>query len=199
MQENLIQPVSNTLRYARLEQRGCTLWLTGLSAAGKSTIARHLEHLLFAQGAIPFILDSDKIREGLCRDLGFSAVDRSENIRRCGEVAKLFTSAGVIIIMSFISPYKADRQWVRELHQTAELPFFECFIDASLAVCKRRDPKGLYKKAMNGEVKQFTGIDDPYEEPKNPDLHLRTDKQTPEACAQAIIDLLTANNILKVF
>lgn len=198
MKTNLIQPVSHALRRERLQQRGCTIWLTGLSAAGKSTVALHLEHLLFAQGAVSFVLDADKVRNGLSRDLGFSAIDRMENIRRCGEVAKLFASAGIITIMSFISPYKADRQWARELHQDAGLPFFECFVDAPLAVCKRRDPKGLYKKAMQGELKQFTGIDDPYEKPTHPDLHLRTDRVSAEESAQALIDLLTKNAVLNV-
>jgi len=117
MKANLIQPVGDALRQARLEQCGCTLWLTGLSAAGKSTVALHLEHLLFAQGAVAFVLDGDNIRTGLCRDLCFSAVDRSENIRRMGEVAKLFSTAGIITVVSVISPYSVDRRWVRSIHQ----------------------------------------------------------------------------------
>ena len=153
-------------RQRLLGQRGVTLWLTGLSAAGKSTIAVLLEQMLIERGRLAYRLDGDNIRHGLNKNLGFSADDRTENIRRIGEVAKLFTDAGVITIASFISPYRADRAAVRALHGSGD--FLEIYIKVSVAAAERRDPKGLYKKARAGEIKGFTGIDDPYEEPADP-------------------------------
>lgn len=163
-------------------QRGCTVWFTGLSGSGKSTIAAALEAELLKRGRWAYRLDGDNIRHGLNSDLGFSAEDRHENIRRIGEVARLFADAGAICLVSFISPYRADRDRVRALHEQSResgpgsgpLSFYEVFVDAPLEVCERRDPKGLYKKARAGELKGFTGIDDPYEPPARPEIHLKT-------------------------
>src|SRR6058998_1387986 len=150
--------------------RGATVWFTGLSGSGKSTIAVALEKALWERGVHAFVLDGDNVRHGLNKNLGFSAEDRTENIRRIGEVAKLFVSAGVMAITSFISPFRADRDAVRKMMGPGE--FIEVFVDAPLEVCEARDPKGLYKKARAGEIKGFTGIDDPYEPPANAELTL---------------------------
>ncbi len=161
-------------RCRQLKARGCTLWFTGLSGSGKSTIASALEAELVRRGVFAYRLDGDNIRHGLNANLGFSASDREENIRRIGEVAKLFADAGVIAIASFISPYRADRARVRALHEAAGLPFVEVFVNTPIEVCEARDPKGLYKKARAGEIKGFTGIDDPYEAPERPEIDLKT-------------------------
>lgn len=161
-------------RCRQLKARGCTLWFTGLSGSGKSTIASALEGELVRRGVFAYRLDGDNIRHGLNANLGFSASDREENIRRIGEVAKLFADAGVIAITSFISPYRADRARVRALHEAAGLPFVEVFVNTPIEVCEARDPKGLYKKARAGEIKGFTGIDDPYEAPERPEIDLKT-------------------------
>lgn len=161
-------------RCRQLKARGCTLWFTGLSGSGKSTIASALEGELVRRGVFAYRLDGDNIRHGLNANLGFSALDREENIRRIGEVAKLFADAGVIAITSFISPYRADRARVRALHEAAGLPFVEVFVNTPIEVCEARDPKGLYKKARAGEIKGFTGIDDPYEAPERPEIDLKT-------------------------
>lgn len=155
-----------------LNARGCTLWFTGLSGSGKSTIAAALEAELVRRGVFAYRLDGDNIRHGLNAGLGFSAADREENIRRIGQVAKLFADAGVVAIASFISPYRADRARVRALHEDAGLPFIEVYIDTPLEVCEARDPKGLYKKARAGEITGFTGIDDPYEPPRAPEVRV---------------------------
>jgi adenylylsulfate kinase len=168
--------VTRTERERNLGQKGVTVWMTGLSASGKSTIAVALEQVLLQRGKHAYRLDGDNIRHGLNKNLGFSAEDRTENIRRIGEVAKLFTDAGIITITSFISPYRADRELVRKLHDGAELPFIEVFVDCPIDAAEKRDPKGLYKKARAGEIKGFTGIDDPYESPERPELVLRTDR-----------------------
>jgi len=168
--------------------KGCTIWLTGLSASGKSTIGNLLDAALAEQGLRSFILDGDNVRHGLNRDLGFSPADRTENIRRIGEVAKLFTEAGVIVITAFISPYRADRDQVRAIMKAGD--FLEVLVDAPLAVCEQRDPKGLYKKARAGEVKEFTGISAPYEAPEKPELVLRTGDHSAEECAQQLYDHL---------
>lgn len=183
-------------RWARLGARGCTLWLTGLSASGKSTIASALERLLVERGVPSYRLDGDNIRHGLNSNLGFSAADRAENIRRTGEVAKLFADAGMVVITSFISPYRADRDGCRALHDAAGLPFFEVWLDAPLAVCEQRDPKGMYKKARAGQIRQFTGVDDPYEPPNAPELTLRTAERSIEECVQACVELLRARGVL---
>jgi bifunctional enzyme CysN/CysC len=162
---------------------GATVWLTGLSASGKSSVAVEAERLLVARGRAAYLLDGDNLRHGLNADLGFSAADRTENIRRVGEVARLFADAGVVALVPVISPYAADRARARAIHEAVGLPFVEVFVDTPLAECEARDPKGLYAKARAGEIRGFTGIDDPYEAPTDPDLRL-----TPadgDAAAQA--------------
>jgi adenylylsulfate kinase len=170
--------------------KGCTLWLTGLSASGKSTIGNLLDALLSERGIRSYILDGDNVRHGLNKDLGFSPADRTENIRRIGEVAKLFTEAGVIVATAFISPYRADRDQVRQIMKEGD--FIEVFVHASLEVCEERDPKGLYKKARAGEVKEFTGISAPYEEPEKPELVLESGKYTAEECTEQLFAFLVA-------
>lgn len=183
-------------RYQILRQKGATIWFTGLSGSGKSTIAVALENALFRLGKLTYRLDGDNVRMGINKNLGFSEEDRQENIRRIGEVAKLFGDAGTIALSSFISPYKADRDEVRHLHESADLKFVEVFVDCSLAVAEDRDPKGLYKKARAGEIKNFTGIDDPYEAPTEPEIHLHTDEMTLEEEVSIIIDYLTDHGII---
>ncbi|MDW8444036.1 MAG: adenylyl-sulfate kinase [Acetobacteraceae bacterium] len=176
--------VSRAARAARNGHRGGVLWFTGLSGAGKSTLALALERELFAKGYQVYVLDGDNIRGGLCRDLGFSPEDRAENIRRVGEVAALFADAGFIAISSFISPYRSDRQRARE---AAGENFHEIYIKADLAVCEKRDPKGLYKRARKGEIKDFTGISAPYEAPENPELVVPTDELGLEDCLALLL------------
>jgi adenylylsulfate kinase len=188
--------VTREERRANIGQRGATLWLTGLSASGKSTLAAAVEKALLQQGMHAYVLDGDNVRHGLNKNLGFSAEDRAENIRRVSEVTRLFADAGLISITSFISPYRADRDLARQLHDEAELPFLEVYLEVPLAVAEQRDPKGLYKKARAGEIKGFTGIDDPYEEPENPELHLHTDLQTVEESVQSVLDLLETHDLL---
>ncbi len=182
-------------REKALGQKGATLWFTGLSACGKSTIAVALEKALLDEGRAAYVLDGDNIRLGLNKNLGFSAEDRAENIRRIGEVCKLFADAGFVVIASFISPYAADRDNVRKVHAAAGLPFVECFVDTPLEVCEQRDPKGLYKKARAGEIKNFTGISDPYEAPANPELVLKAAEHSVAECvaaARAALNKLSA-------
>jgi adenylylsulfate kinase len=188
--------VSRDDRYRLMRQKGATIWFTGLSGSGKSTIAVALETALYNRSKMAYRLDGDNVRLGINKNLGFSEQDRTENIRRIGEIAKLFGDAGAISLSSFISPYKADRDEVRRLHQAAKLPFVEVFVDCSLAVAEKRDPKGLYKKARAGEIKNFTGIDDPYEAPENPELHLHSDKMTLEEEVTILIDYLIRNGII---
>jgi adenylylsulfate kinase len=163
-------PVDQETRSGQKGQRPLVIWFTGLSASGKSTIAGALEQILTHQGYHTYLLDGDNVRHGLCRDLGFSDQDRAENIRRVGEVAKLMADAGLIALAAFISPFRADRQIVRDI--LPEGQFVEVFVDAPLNVCQERDPKGLYAKALRGEIKQFTGIDSPYEPPQTPELRI---------------------------
>jgi adenylylsulfate kinase len=163
--------VDQEIRAEQKSQRPLVIWFTGLSASGKSTIAGALEQILTRQGYHTYLLDGDNVRHGLCRDLGFSDADRQENIRRVGEVAKLMADAGLIALAAFISPFRADRRLVREI--LPEGQFIEVFVDAELSVCRERDPKGLYAKAERGEIKQFTGIDSPYEVPESPEVHIR--------------------------
>ena len=158
--------ISTADREKLLKQKGATLWFTGLSGSGKSTVAVALESELFKRGHLCYRLDGDNIRLGINRNLGFSEEDRTENIRRIGEIAKLFVDTGVIALSSFVSPYRADRDKVRTLHEEAGMPFIEVYLDVPLSVAEDRDPKGLYKKARAGEIKNFTGIDDPYEHRK---------------------------------
>jgi adenylyl-sulfate kinase len=180
--------VTRDERAAQKKQKPCILWLTGLSGSGKSTIANALEGELARTGHHSYLLDGDNIRLGLNKDLGFSDKDRVENIRRIGEVAKLFADAGLIAITAFISPFRADRDLVRALVPAGE--FFEVYVKAPLDVCEQRDPKGLYKKARAGAIKQFTGIDSPYEEPLKPELVIDTSQQTLEQSTQSLLDAL---------
>jgi adenylylsulfate kinase len=179
-----------------IQQKGVVIWFTGLSSSGKSTIARAVEERLFEGGHLSYVLDGDNIRHGLNKNLGFSPEDREENIRRIGEVAKLFADAGLITMTAFISPYRKDRDLNRGLLQEGE--FIEVFVKVSLDVAEQRDPKGLYKKARNGEIKEFTGISAPYEEPLNPELTLDTDKLTLTQCQDEVIRYLKKNGILGV-
>jgi adenylylsulfate kinase len=188
--------VSREERQQKLGQKGGTLWMTGLSGSGKSTIAVALEQVLLQRGKHAYRLDGDNIRMGLNKNLGFTAEDRTENIRRIGEVAKLFSDAGIITVTSFISPYKADRDLVRKLHEDSKLPFCEVYVNAPLDVAESRDPKGLYKKARAGQIKGFTGIDDPFEAPENAELELRTDQLSIEQSVQKLLDLLEARGML---
>lgn len=176
-------------------QKGATLWFTGLSGSGKSTLAFTLEHLLTERGYKCYVLDGDNIRHGLNNNLGFSDDDREENIRRVGEVSKLFADAGMIVLSSFISPFTRDRRLVRDIHQNVELPFIEVFVDTPLAVCEERDPKHLYEKARRGEIKNFTGIDSPYEIPESPELVI-TPSNTPEKSASYIFDYLKDQHLI---
>lgn len=188
--------VSSADRRALLGQRGATLWFTGLSGSGKSTIAVALESALMSQNKLSYRLDGDNVRLGINKNLGFSAADRAENIRRIGEIAKLFNEAGVITLASFISPYREDRDQVRRIHQEMGLAFVEIFVDCDLASAEERDPKGLYKKARAGEIKNFTGIDDPYEAPDHPELHLVSDKMGLSDEVKIIIKYLEDHNLL---
>jgi adenylylsulfate kinase len=180
--------VTRDHRQRLLKQRGVTLWLTGLSASGKSTIATIVEQRLIGLGHLAYRLDGDNVRHGLNKNLGFSADDRAENIRRIGEVARLFTDAGVITLASFISPYRKDRDAVRALHGPGD--FVEIYVQVSVEAATQRDPKGLYKKALAGEIKNFTGVDDPYEAPERPEILIDTGTTTPDSAADTIIDYL---------
>lgn len=174
--------------------RGCTLWLTGLSGSGKSTVANLVEKQLWERGAKSYVLDGDNVRHGLNKDLGFSPEDRNENIRRIGEVAKLFTDAGVINITAFISPYRADRDQVRAIMEPGD--FVEVFIQCELDECEKRDPKGLYKKARAGEIPEFTGISAPYEAPEKAELVVNTTSQTAEESAAEVLAYLESKGYL---
>lgn len=188
--------VKREAREKLLGQKGATLWFTGLSGSGKSTIAFSLEHALVEMGRLAYVLDGDNIRHGMNKNLGFSAADREENIRRIGEVSKLFADAGVICMTSFISPYRKDRDRVRELHAAANLPFLEIYVATTIEVCETRDPKGLYKKARAGELKGFTGIDDPYEAPTQPEVVLDNGKMKPEEAVQQLLNQLKQRGLL---
>ena len=177
-------------RWARLGLRGATVWFTGLSGSGKSTLAVAVEQRLTTAGRPTSLLDGDNLRFGLNRDLGFSAADRDENVRRVGEVAALMADAGVIALVPLISPYRAGREAVRQLHGEHGLPFLEVFVDTPLEICEARDPKGLYARARAGELTGFTGIDDPYEPPLSPDLVVGPDGGDPTAAARLIVERL---------
>jgi len=172
------------------------LWFTGLSGSGKSTLAYKLEEDLFAKGVRTYVLDGDQIRGGLNKDLGFSAEDREENIRRIGEVAKLFVDAGIVVLTAFISPYRKDRAIARSLVGVDE--FVEIYVKCPLEICQQRDTKGFYKKARLGTIKQFTGIDDPYEEPENPEIVLETDRMNAEECISRILTFLNAKKMVTI-
>ena len=175
-------------------QKPCILWFTGLSGSGKSTIANALEEVLHNNKNFTYLLDGDNVRHGLNSNLGFDDASRVENIRRVGEVAKLFVESGQIVLTAFISPFREDRELVRNLVEKDE--FIEVFIDTPLEVCESRDPKGLYKKARAGEIKDFTGIDSPYESPKSADIHILNDNITIEKACEQIIDFLIENNYI---
>ncbi len=186
--------VSRADREALNAHGSALLWLTGLSGAGKSTIAQAVATLLHERGIRAYVLDGDNVRHGLCGDLGFSADDRTENIRRIGEMSKLFVDAGMIAITAFISPFREDRDKVRTMFEKGD--FLEIFCDCNLDECERRDVKGLYKKARAGLIPEFTGISSPYEPPSAPELVVNTDSQTPEESATAVIELLQSKGIV---
>jgi adenylylsulfate kinase len=195
--------VTRAERQSLLKQKGATVWFTGLSACGKSTIAVALEQVLIQRGHAAYVLDGDNIRHGLNKNLGFSAADRAENIRRIGEVAKLFADAGLIVICSFISPYKKDRDGVRALHAEAKggaVPFLECHVDTPIEVCEKRDPKGLYKKAREalaaGKGMGFTGVDDPYEAPTSPELVIPAGEKPVAECVAQVLAALESRGLL---
>src|SRR5262250_312932 len=179
-----------------LKQKGATLWFTGLSGSGKSTIAFTLEHALVQRGHLAYVLDGDNIRHGLNKNLGFSAADREENIRRIGEVAKLFADGGIITMTSFISPYRKDRDTVRALHAEGKLPFIEVHVSTPIGTCEQRDPKGLYKKARAGQLKGFTGIDDPYETPLKPEVTIDATGTSPQQAAVLLIEYLEKQGLV---
>lgn len=189
MQEHAID---RSFRSTRLQQKPLVIWLTGLSGAGKSTVANALELYLAAQGKYTYLLDGDNVRHGLCRDLGFSVSDREENIRRVAEVARLFVDAGLIVITAFISPFARDRALARTL--IGDELFIEVFVDAPLSECERRDPKGLYKKARNGLIKEFTGVGSAYEEPDSPDIRINTLSDSVEDVVKQIATFLDGRN-----
>ena len=186
--------ISNENRNELLKQKPFVLWFTGLSASGKSTLANIVEQKLFKMNYKTYLLDGDNIRHGLNSDLGFSEESRVENIRRIGEVSKLFLDAGIITLTAFISPFKSDRQLVRQLFNKGQ--FLEVFIDSSLEVCEERDPKGMYAKARSGEIKNFTGISSPYEPPENPEIHVINNSITLDEASEKIISYLVENNFI---
>jgi len=190
--------VNRSDREKLLRHRGATVWFTGLSASGKSTIAFTVEHALVERGHLAYVLDGDNVRHGLNKNLGFSAEDREENIRRIAEVTKLFADAGFVSMTSFISPYRADRDKARALHEESDLPFIEVYMATPIDVCEERDPKGLYKKARAGEVKQFTGVSDPYEPPLNPELTIDAAAMSPSEAAALVLDQLEQRGIVSL-
>ena len=186
--------VPRSLKEERNNHKSRVLWFTGLSGSGKSTLANATEKILHDMGMNTYILDGDNVRMGLNKDLGFSPEDRTENIRRITEVSKLFVDAGSLVLTAFISPYREDREKARDIIGGAD--FIEIYVRADLSVCESRDPKGLYKKARSGEIKGFTGIDAPYEEPLNPELIVDTDKNSVEESSQMVVDYLSQNGLL---
>lgn len=182
-------------RWERYGYKSCALWFTGLSASGKSTLANALSKEFHEMGIRSYVLDGDNIRHGLNKNLGFSPEDRKENIRRIGEVAKLFVDAGLIVMSAFISPYREDRDNVRRLLE--ENKFIEIFLECPISECEKRDPKGIYKKAKAGEIKEFTGVSAPYEKPESPEIILETDKMTVEQCVDALLDYLMTSGYIK--
>ena len=188
--------VTRAERAQLLGQKGATIWFTGLSGSGKSTVAVALEKALHQQGRLVYRLDGDNVRLGINKNLGFSAEDRAENIRRIGEIAKLFVDAGVIVLSSFVSPYRADRDMVRKLHDDGGMDFVEVFVDVPLAEAEKRDPKGLYKKARAGRIPNFTGIGSAYERPEKPDLRIDTSALSADEAANRVIGELVARGIV---
>jgi adenylylsulfate kinase len=187
--------VTRVRREAQNGHRGAIIWFTGLSGSGKSTLAHAVEETLHQQGCHTFVLDGDNVRHGLCGDLGFSNKDRQENIRRIGEVAKLFMEAGAIVLTAFISPYRVDRERVRGMVEHGD--FIEIYCDAPIEVCEARDVKGIYKKARAGLIPEFTGISSPYEVPKNPELTVNTGGEKLEACVKQVIDEMVQRGLNK--
>ena len=197
MSDNVVwhqHQVSHQNRCEQKHQKPCVLWFTGLSGSGKSTVANAVEAKLFENGNHSYILDGDNVRHGLNNDLSFTENDRVENIRRIGEVSKLFVDSGLIVLSAFISPFIADRQQVRNLLKKGQ--FIEVFVDTPLEVCEQRDPKGLYKKARSGEIKNFTGLDSPYEAPQTPEIHLASGEKTVEELADEVISYLKTNGFI---
>lgn len=188
--------LSTSYRALQYQHKSALVWFTGLSGAGKSTIAHAVEERLFEMGCKTFVLDGDNVRHGLCSDLGFSELDRMENLRRVGEVAKLFMEAGILVLASFISPIAADRKKLRSTVSDGE--FIEVFCNTPLEVCEQRDVKGLYKKARAGEILQFTGITSPYEAPESPEICLRTDTQSVELCTRIVVNELIKRKIISL-
>jgi adenylylsulfate kinase len=186
--------LSRAERERRHGHRGVTLWFTGLSGSGKSTVARQVELLLAQRGHYVYTLDGDNVRYGLCSDLGFSPQDRSENIRRIGEVCKLFTDAGTLTLAAFVSPYRADRGRVRAILEQGD--FLEIYVAADLSVCEARDPKGLYKKARAGEIAEFTGVSAPYEAPEQPEMTLHTERDAVDVCARQVVAYLAERGFI---
>jgi len=181
-------------RERALGQRGCVVWFTGLSGSGKSTVAREVERRLTARGRLVYVLDGDNVRHGLCSDLGFSDEDRTENIRRIGEAAALFVDAGLIVLAAFISPFRSDRARARKI--VGDDRFLEIHVDAPLATCEGRDPKGLYAKARRGEIREFTGVDSAYEAPERPDLLISTADSDVATSAAAVVNALDRRGLL---
>ena len=184
--------VDRTARATVTGGPGVTVWLTGLSGSGKSTIAHRVEELLISSGRAAYTLDGDNVRHGLNADLGFSAADRAENVRRVGEVARLMADAGIVVLVALISPYAADRDAVRAAHEAANIGFLELHVATSLAVSEARDPKGLYQRARAGEITGFTGVDDPYEAPRAPELVLDAEHDDVDTLARRVVELLGA-------
>jgi bifunctional enzyme CysN/CysC len=189
-----VTTVDKDARRALNGHRSAVVWLTGLSGAGKSTVANRLEQRLHALGKRTYLLDGDNVRHGLNKDLGFTAADRVENVRRIAEVARLMVDAGLIVITALISPFRAERRMARALFATGE--FVEVFVDVPLAVAESRDPKGLYRRARSGELKNFTGIDSPYEPPEAPELHLDTARQSPDRAAEVVLEYLRSAGLM---
>lgn len=190
------QNITKENRSSQKQQKPCILWFTGLSGSGKSTLANALESKLFELGYHSYLLDGDNVRHGLNKDLGFTDADRVENIRRIGEVAKLFVDAGLFVMTAFISPFRSDRDMVRKLVPEGE--FLEIYVDTPLEVCEARDPKGLYKKARAGQIKNFTGLDSPYEAPTQPELVLKTAEESLEQSVERVLALLRQKQLLKI-
>jgi adenylylsulfate kinase len=190
------QHIDKKLRAQQKKQRPCLLWYTGLSGSGKSTVANAVDALLFNLGCHSYLLDGDNVRHGLNGDLGFSDLDRVENIRRISEVAQLFIDAGTIVSTAFISPFASDRAMAKTRLDQDE--FIEIYIDTPIQICEQRDPKGLYKKARSGQIKDFTGIDSTYDVPENPTIHVKTVEQSVEQCAKQIVNYLAENKYINL-
>ncbi|MDO7085007.1 adenylyl-sulfate kinase [Pseudocolwellia sp. AS88] len=189
------QNITKEQRSAQKNQKPCLLWYTGLSGSGKSTVANAVDALLFERGCHSYLLDGDNVRHGLNGDLGFSDEDRIENIRRISQVAKLFVDSGLIVSTAFISPFATDRAMASEMLEQGE--FMEVYIDTPISVCEQRDPKGLYKKARAGEIKDFTGIDSTYDVPTSPAIHVKTDEKSIKECAEQIVQHLIDNQFIQ--